>query len=240
MFSRAERPWSEGTLPRDPPDGGACAPLRHSNMREADTNFYLVRLLWLGVRAREVRLVGRPPRSTGGPSAPKRATYISILVMGLPKCWRFNTVSVVFVATFPPNPVYLTTPSPLADDHSVDFRYFYDRWNFLDVTTVLFVSISFTFRMMELKSGDSLHFFLAQFFLAASAPLLFSRVLFLAQIGRALGPMTQVILPRLGQRHGGRVIWMLNGNVDFNIIDATQTPCCKCSGFVPSRVEQLL
>lgn len=94
--------------------------------------------------------------------------------------------------------------------------------------------------MMELKSGIPLHFFMAQFFLAASAPLLFSRVLFLAQIGRALGPMTQVILPRLGQRGGGRVIWMLNGNVGFNIFDATLTLVCKCSGFIPSRVKLVL
>lgn len=46
--------------------------------------------------------------------------------------------------------------------------------------------------MMELTNGDERHLFLAQFFLAASAPLLFSRVLFLSQIGSALGPMTQV------------------------------------------------
>lgn len=95
-------------------------------------------------------------------------------------------------------------PLSLADDHSINSRYFYDRWNFLDVTTVLFVSISFTFRMMEPNSGDGMHLFVAQFFLAASAPLLFSRVLFLAQIGRALGPMTQVIITRLitGRRSG--------------------------------------
>lgn len=35
-------------------------------------------------------------------------------------------------------------------------------------------------------------FFLARFFLAAIAPLLFSRLLFLSQIDDTLGPMTQV------------------------------------------------
>ena len=36
------------------------------------------------------------------------------------------------------------------------------------------------------------NFFAAQLFLAMSAPLLFSRVLFLSQIDDTLGPMTQV------------------------------------------------
>lgn len=71
-------------------------------------------------------------------------------------------------------------------------RYFYDKWNFLDVTTIVFVTVAFIFRMMEWHSGELRHLFMAQVFLAVSAPLLFSRVLFLSQVGSALGPMTQV------------------------------------------------
>lgn len=82
----------------------------------------------------------------------------------------------------------VTCPFPTKRNGS----YFYDRWNFLDVSTVAFIFTAFVFRMMELNSGENQHLFLAQFFLAASAPLLFSRVLFLSQIGSALGPMTQV------------------------------------------------
>lgn len=72
-------------------------------------------------------------------------------------------------------------------------RYFYDKWNFLDVMSILLVVVAFTFRMIQWGSGQMHHQFLAQIFLAVSAPLLFSRVLFLSQIGSALGPMTQVI-----------------------------------------------
>lgn len=82
-------------------------------------------------------------------------------------------------------------PSSLAREILGD-RYFYDKWNFLDVTTVLFVFLAFIFRMMELATGNPNHLILAQCFLASTAPLLFSRVLFLSQIGSALGPMTQV------------------------------------------------
>lgn len=52
--------------------------------------------------------------------------------------------------------------------------------------------VAFVFRMVELTSGEGRHLFVAQFFLVSTAPLLSSRVLFLSQIGRALGPMTQV------------------------------------------------
>lgn len=72
------------------------------------------------------------------------------------------------------------------------YRYFLDKWNVLDVLTVVFVFVAFVFRMIELTSGDGGHLFVAQFFLASTAPLFSSRVLFLSQIGRALGPMTQV------------------------------------------------
>ncbi len=71
-------------------------------------------------------------------------------------------------------------------------RYFLDKWNVLDVITVGFVLVAFAFRMVELATGEGGHLFVAQFFLASTAPLLSSRVLFLSQIGRALGPMTQV------------------------------------------------
>lgn len=76
--------------------------------------------------------------------------------------------------------------------HGRHVRYFLDKWNVLDVLTVMFVFVAFVFRMIELQSGEGSHLFVAQFFLASTAPLLSSRVLFLSQIGRALGPMTQV------------------------------------------------
>eukprot|EP00903_Cladosiphon_okamuranus_P021895 g20127.t2 len=78
-------------------------------------------------------------------------------------------------------------------------RYFLDKWNVLDVLTVVFVFVTFVFRLIELTSGEDIHLFVAQFFLASTAPLLSSRVLFLSQIGRALGPMTQVIFSMLRQ-----------------------------------------
>ena len=71
-------------------------------------------------------------------------------------------------------------------------RYFYDKWNFLDVTTIALVFVAFVFRMIELATERSSDLFIAQFFMAATAPFLFSRVLFLSQVGSTLGPMTQV------------------------------------------------
>lgn len=61
------------------------------------------------------------------------------------------------------------------------------------MSTIVLVAAAFLFRMIEWGSGELRHLFLAQAFLAVSAPLLFSRVLFLSQIGSALGPMTQVM-----------------------------------------------
>ena len=63
----------------------------------------------------------------------------------------------------------------------------------------MFVFVAFVFRMIELQSGEGSHLFVAQFFLASTAPLLSSRVLFLSQIGRALGPMTQVGKQAVGE-----------------------------------------
>lgn len=60
------------------------------------------------------------------------------------------------------------------------------------MTTIGLVLVAFVFRIMEFFTGDSLDLALAQFFLAATAPFLFSRVLFLSQVGSALGPTTQV------------------------------------------------
>lgn len=93
------------------------------------------------------------------------------------------------------------------------YRYlFYDTWNILDTLTIVVVAVAFLFRIMALDDGWSAkdeelvgtgvsphdNFFMAQFFLALSAPLLFARVLFLSQIDDTLGPMTQVSsdLPR--------------------------------------------
>lgn len=77
--------------------------------------------------------------------------------------------------------------------HILNRSYFSDKWNFLDVTTVVFVFIAFVFRIVELESGNAYSLFVAQLFLATAAPLLLSRVLFLTQIGSPLGPMTQVL-----------------------------------------------
>ncbi|CAM9237184.1 unnamed protein product [Ectocarpus sp. 12 AP-2014] len=68
---------------------------------------------------------------------------------------------------------------------------FYDTWNFLDTSTIGCILVAFVFRMIALD--DDSFFFHAQFFYAISAPLLFSRLLVLAQIDTTLGPMTQVI-----------------------------------------------
>ncbi|CBN74319.1 Transient Receptor Potential Channel. Partial sequence [Ectocarpus siliculosus] len=68
---------------------------------------------------------------------------------------------------------------------------FYDTWNFLDTSTIGCLLVTFVFRMIALD--DDFFLFHAQFFYAASAPLLFSRLLVLSQIDATLGPMTQVI-----------------------------------------------
>ncbi|CAM9154277.1 unnamed protein product, partial [Ectocarpus fasciculatus] len=67
---------------------------------------------------------------------------------------------------------------------------FYDTWNFLDTSTIGCILVAFIFRMIALD--DDFFLFHAQFFYAASAPLLFSRLLVLSQIDATLGPMTQV------------------------------------------------
>lgn len=72
-----------------------------------------------------------------------------------------------------------------------------DTWNVLDALTVICALVAFIARLRAMPTfggtsepGGS--FFLAQFFLAASAPLFFARLLLLPQIDGALGPMTQV------------------------------------------------
>ncbi|CAN0416276.1 unnamed protein product [Ascophyllum nodosum] len=72
----------------------------------------------------------------------------------------------------------------------------HDTWNLLDVLSIVFVLVAFIFRLRGLtrfggpsKPGDD--FFMAQFFLACSAPLLFARLLLLSQIDGTLGPMMQ-------------------------------------------------
>ncbi|CAM9102556.1 unnamed protein product, partial [Hapterophycus canaliculatus] len=80
----------------------------------------------------------------------------------------------------------------------------HDTWNVLDALTLACVLIAFIARLWAMprfggpsESGGS--FFLAQFFLAASAPLFFARLLLLAQIDGALGPMTQIIWLMMSQ-----------------------------------------
>ncbi|CAN0376362.1 unnamed protein product, partial [Ascophyllum nodosum] len=74
----------------------------------------------------------------------------------------------------------------------------HDTWNLLDVLSIAFVLVAFIFRLRGLtrfggpsKPGDD--FFIAQFFLASSAPLLFARLLLLSQIDGTLGPMIQIL-----------------------------------------------
>lgn len=93
-------------------------------------------------------------------------------------------------------------------------RYMFDdTWNILDASTIVVVGLAFIFRMIGLDAagwdkgpddGNSAVtsgspytakqtcFFVAQTLLAASAPLLFARALFLSQIDDTLGPMMQV------------------------------------------------
>lgn len=77
----------------------------------------------------------------------------------------------------------------------------HDTWNLLDISSIIFVVVAFIFRLRGLtrfggpeEPGDD--FFFAQFFLAWSAPLLFSRLLLLSQIDGTLGPMIQARLRR--------------------------------------------
>ncbi|CAM9931417.1 unnamed protein product, partial [Ectocarpus sp. 13 AM-2016] len=72
---------------------------------------------------------------------------------------------------------------------------FYDTWNFLDTSTIGCLLVTFVFRMIALD--DDFFLFHAQFFYAASAPLLFSRLLVLSQIDVTLGPMTQQVIWRM-------------------------------------------
>ncbi|CAM9807163.1 unnamed protein product [Ectocarpus sp. 6 AP-2014] len=72
---------------------------------------------------------------------------------------------------------------------------FYDTWNFLDTSTIGCLFVTFVFRMIALD--DDFFLFHAQFFYAASAPLLFSRLLVLSQIDATLGPMTQQVIWRM-------------------------------------------
>ncbi|CAM9217354.1 unnamed protein product [Choristocarpus tenellus] len=76
------------------------------------------------------------------------------------------------------------------------FRYFGDRWNFLDMALVVFIVVGFVLRMVAKESSDpsnSSALVPAQVLLAISAPLLFSRILFLVQINSTLGPMVPII-----------------------------------------------
>ena len=73
----------------------------------------------------------------------------------------------------------------------------HDTWNFIDAMSIIFVVVAFTFRLRgTLDPGPSASpsddFFLAQFFLAASTPFFFARLLLLSQIDETLGPMIQV------------------------------------------------
>lgn len=67
----------------------------------------------------------------------------------------------------------------------------------MDTFTIVMVSLAFVFRLLGMPTNGGAaapaeYFFLAQFFLALSAPLLFARLLRLSQIDDTLGPMTQV------------------------------------------------
>ena len=62
----------------------------------------------------------------------------------------------------------------------------------MDVITLYLVFVAFIFRMIGFATERKSDLIVAQFFLAATAPLLLSRLLFLAQAGSTIGPMTQV------------------------------------------------
>ncbi|CAM9941728.1 unnamed protein product, partial [Choristocarpus tenellus] len=81
-------------------------------------------------------------------------------------------------------------------------RYFGDRWNFLDLMLVVFIIVGFVLRIVAKESSDpnnSSALVPAQVFLAVSAPLLFSRILFLIQVNSTLGPMVPVIFAMIGE-----------------------------------------
>lgn len=67
-------------------------------------------------------------------------------------------------------------------------RYFEDRWNIIDVLCLLLLVAGLGFRLAASSSqwGHALY--------ALSAPLLFARILFFAQILRFQGPMIEVCL----------------------------------------------
>lgn len=81
---------------------------------------------------------------------------------------------------------------------------FRDAWNILDTATILCVTTAFVYRIIALRASQGMAAadamtteeqesrFKAQCFLAASAPLLFARLLSLSQIDDTLGPMTRV------------------------------------------------
>lgn len=87
---------------------------------------------------------------------------------------------------------------------------FHDTWNILDVMTVAVIHVAFVSRMLGLGGhwppardelpGDADYstemsrqaFSLSKYALAAVAPMLLARLLFLSQIDPTLGPMVQV------------------------------------------------
>ncbi|CAM9575982.1 unnamed protein product, partial [Laminaria digitata] len=76
----------------------------------------------------------------------------------------------------------------------------YYNWNILDTAAIAFIMVAFFFRLLAFglhQDPDLLAstyaFFVARLFLAMVAPLLFARVLSLAQVEKYLGPMTQII-----------------------------------------------
>ncbi|CAM9341169.1 unnamed protein product, partial [Choristocarpus tenellus] len=78
--------------------------------------------------------------------------------------------------------------------------YFSDVWNWMDVALLLCLTIALFSRATGLAiegSGDggsgSDALFVSQLFLDVSAPLLFWRILFLAQVNTTLGPLVQTI-----------------------------------------------
>eukprot|EP00752_Nemacystus_decipiens_P009021 g8052.t1 len=80
----------------------------------------------------------------------------------------------------------------------------HDTWNLLDAMTVVCVLVAFIARLLAMPMfggpadpGGS--FFVAQVFLAFSAPLFFARLLLLPQIDGTLGPMTQIIWKMMSQ-----------------------------------------
>ncbi|CAM9444927.1 unnamed protein product, partial [Discosporangium mesarthrocarpum] len=82
--------------------------------------------------------------------------------------------------------------------------YYSDRWNMVDFALLSLLSVGLLFRMVTIVEGNTSgelntwdNLFLAQFFFALSAPVLFSRLLFYIQIFPAQGPLIQVIFGML-------------------------------------------